>query len=96
MADRKTDADSRSYWVRDAAKMVAVLIAVGGWIADHNITRSDIARADERIRENAARIKEVADTVYLHRLEDREDSARGKENARRIEGLERSSRRRGD
>lgn len=80
--------------VRDAAKLVALLLLVGGGVSNYYIFKSDLQRATEHITENTKLIRELSSALYQHRLADRDDSARITANDRRLTTLERRRRER--
>jgi hypothetical protein len=81
-----------TFFVRDAAKLVALLVVIGGAVASHYIARSDIERAKTRGLENAKLLGDLSRALHQNELRDRDDSATIKEIARRLESLERTER----
>ena len=76
----------RSFIVRDAAKLVALVIAIGSCIGGYHVLVTDIEGANKRGLANAQHLEVLSSAFQEHRLQNATDSAAIRENTRRVKG----------
>jgi len=73
MPDVERNGDTWTYKVRDAAKLVALLILIGGAVANYYIVKHDLESEIQRSRAvdeiNTAAITRISDSFQTHLIE---------------------------
>jgi hypothetical protein len=85
--------DTWTFKVRDSAKLVALLVLVGGGVANYYIFKSDLREQGKRVRQNAEAIGGLTHTVHEHDTRNAVDSERHEALTEKIKRIERQIRR---
>lgn len=81
------------YKISDATKLVALLIVIGGAIANHYIVRNDLERAIDNSKVNATALKNISEELREHLIASERRAERLDAVCERVKSLERQTRR---